>query len=200
MSKMEIIQLIIGIVLILAVVATRYGIIKRILITSKLEKEDIKYYDVLSIYKSLKNNKEPNPKLITKYAKDLEKRTLLFECLLKFDRLDLFPQEYNTLEKVSESYLANWLNLHNEYDSLPDEIAFYKSYEIENDMKVLIFKFKNYLPHLYAEKGCMYGYVAYKKLEDNSNINPNFIYSNFNDELLDKFSLEDIIKNDITRT
>ena len=57
---------------------------------------------------------------------------MIYEALEKFNRLDLFPPEIIKQEKIFESYFANWLNMHDEYDSLPDEIEYIDSYELEN--------------------------------------------------------------------
>lgn len=190
-TNMEIVQLIIGIIILLAAFIVKWKVLSRVFIPSGLKKEDLKFYDIKSVYKNLKNNKEPNAKLIIKHAKDIEKRTLLLECLSKFDRLDLFPKEYYTLEKLSASYLSNWLNLNDYYDSIPDKIEFCKDYDLENGIKIFLFKCKSYEAHL-LDKGWIYGYVGYKQKEISRK--PEFIYSDFGNDKIDNLNLENKIK------
>lgn len=196
-TNVEIFQLVLGTIIILALMIVKFRMLKRIFIGSGLPKEDLKYYEVKSIYKSLSNNKEPNPRLISKYAKNIEKRVLLLECLSKFNRLDLFPKEYNTLEQLSASYLSNWLNLNDVYDSFPDEIEFCESNDLEDGKRILTYKFKSYEPHILANRNWIFGYVIYGQTEIKVGKKPEFIHSDFSNDKLDSLNIVNKIKNGI---
>ena len=131
-SSMEIIQLVFGIFVLITIKFLIFRVVFDYFRRNRLNKEDLKYDRIRHVYRKLKKNIEPNKKLIRKYTSDLENRILIYEALEKFNRLDLFPPEIIKQEKIFESYFANWLNMHDEYDSLPDEIEYIDSYELEN--------------------------------------------------------------------
>ena len=149
-TPMESFQLILGLVILMIIFIVVSRIYKNIFFGNGLKKESAKFYGIKPIVKSLVKGKIPDIKLTEKYAEDYEKRALLLECLIKFDRLDLFPEQYCTQEKLSESYLANWLNFDDEYDSFPNQIELSKIYLLKNDLKVFEFKFKSYEPHIFC--------------------------------------------------
>ena len=196
-SSMEIIQLVFGIFVLITIKFLIFRVVFDYFRRNRLNKEDLKYDRIRHVYRKLKKNIEPNKKLIRKYTSDLENRILIYEALEKFNRLDLFPPEIIKQEKIFESYFANWLNMHDEYDSLPDEIEYIDSYELENSWKIFIYKFKNYEPHLFANKGWMYGYIA-DKTTDSIVKNPEFIESDFSSILLNIIDLKAKINNATT--
>lgn len=110
-----------------------------------------------------------------------------------FKKTNLFPKELITIEKLSESYLANWLNMNDDFDSFPDEIIYEKTIEVKDKMTILVFNFKAKEPHPFAEKGWLKGYVGYKRTEINSFINPDFVLSEFRNEILLDSDLEKIL-------
>jgi len=192
-SNMEIIQLIIGIILIISVKFVFFRFFYNRIRVSKLSKEELKFDKVRRIYNKLKNNKTPEKDIIFKYANDIEKRVLVFETLKKFEKEELFPSKLMTREKASESYLANWLNMHQEYDDLPNEIECCETNKFWDNINMIIFKFKSYEPHLYAGKGWMYGYVGYNIIDTEIYSIPKFIVSNFSDILLTEKDLKHIL-------
>ena len=182
-TPMESFQLILGFVILILIFIVVFRIYKNLFFGDGLKKEDAKFYSIKPVVKCLIKRKEPNAKLIEKYAEDFEKRALLFECLTKFNRQDLFPEQYRAQEKLSESYLANWLNVDDEYDSFPNEIKFSNIYILKDNLKVLEFKFKSYEPHIFANKDWIYGYVVYED-EHTLEQKPKFICSDFNNKPL----------------
>ena len=191
-SPMEIIQFIIGIVLIVSV----YFIIIRTVYNrkrvSKLTGDDLKFDKIRPIYKQIKKGHDPKSDAIKKYAENLESRTLTYLALKKFNKTNLFPESLLTIEKSSESYLANWLDMTDDFDSFPNEIKYENTLELQNGVTFLIFKFKVYEPHLYANKGWMIGYIGYKTTNIDAYTKPDFILSELENELISKNELEKI--------
>ena len=167
-NNMEIIQLIIGIIIVVSVKYTIIKIIYNNIRISKLSGDDLKFDEIKSVYNDLKKEIIPKEKEINKLAKNVEKRTLVYEALYQFNKIELFPKEYSTTEKLSESYLANWLNMNEEFDSFPDKIEYKGKVELENGKSIEFFKFGTYEPHMFAERGLMNGYIGYKELKYNT--------------------------------
>ena len=188
-STMEIVQLIIGIILMLSAGFVIYRTIYRLIRRSVLTKEELRFDKIRSVYKKLKENTPLEEKLISKFANNIETRTLLFEILEKYDKVDLFPKSLSTLEKISESHLSIWLNMNDDYDSLPDQIEFFAEREIEKNLKVLVFKFRNFEPHLLAKNDWMFGYVGFNINDIKVSQKPKFILSNFSNKELDELEL-----------
>lgn len=184
-SNMEMFQLIFGIILLVSVKFLLIRFIYERIRLSKLSKEDLKFDKIRSIYKDLKNEKPLTKKRIAKNANSLEKRTLVFEALDKFNKTELFPKELFTREKAAESYLANWLYDNEEYDNSPDYIELHENRKNE----LIIFKFKSDEPHIFANKGWLYGYVKYNTSTNEAYKEPNFIISYFQNSVL---TLEDL--------
>jgi hypothetical protein len=117
---------------------------------------------------------------------------LVYDALKKFNKTDVFPKTLLTIEKSSESYLANWLDMNDDFDSFPNEIEYKNIIELQNGVAFLIFKFKIYEPHHYANKDWMIGYVGYHTTNVTAYMKPNFILSKFENELISKDQLEEI--------
>jgi hypothetical protein len=184
-SNIDIILFIIGIVVIGVVMFFAYKTIYERLRISNLTGDDLKFYNVRRIYKKLKRGETPKATLIKKKAFDLEKRTLIYDVLNTFNKTELFPYELQTLEKSSESYLANWLDNNEYFESFPDEIIYEKMIKLDNGSSVLIFKFKNY-----SHKEWLIGYVCYGSHKIYPYMKPDFISSEFNKKILSKNELE----------
>jgi hypothetical protein len=189
---MEIVHLIIGIIVIVTVKFVIIGIIYNRIRVSNLSGDDLKFDEIRPIYKSLKKGDTPKVDTIKKHAESLENRTLVYDALKKFNKTDLFPAELLTIEKSSESYLANWLDMDVDFDSLPSEINYMDKIELQNGLTILVFSYKVYEPHLYANKGLMIGYVGYKESNIDLYMTPDFILSEFKNEVLSENQLEKI--------
>jgi len=191
LSTMEILLIVIGVFLIFA---GKYFIIKFIFNKnriSNLSEEELYFDDIRDIYKALLTNKNINTSKIIKYTNDITKRTLIFEILLKYNMLDEFPKQFLTIEKASESYLSNWLYFNDKFDCHPDKLIIYKEIILNNNTKILVYKFKVFLPHILYDKGWMYAYVGYKNINEYTLYNkPTFIKSNF-----DSFEIDENILN-----
>ena len=76
-------------------------------------------------------------------------RHALFGILQGFNRLDLFPLEYCTLEKSAESFVVSWLEFPTELNAPPDEIEFFTSatlQEGEKSFEYFVFIYKKAPP------------------------------------------------------
>ena len=56
-----------------------------------------------------------------------------YQLLSDYNKINLFPEEYNTLVKGAESNLANWLEFPTELDACPDEIEHIKRVTFDFD-------------------------------------------------------------------
>ncbi len=100
---------------------------------------------------------------IIQYAKNLSTREILFDLLIEYDRAELFPKEFYTIEKGAEAHLAYWLDFPTELDSCPDELKLVKKVIIEREnqnMCYYVFKFRVFEPHWAAKDGWMLGVVG----------------------------------------
>jgi hypothetical protein len=159
---------------------------------SELYGEDLRFDDIRAVHDKLKKGETPNPKDVNKFAKSLEHRILLYEALNQYDKLNLFPSEFLSIEHLGESYLANWLNFHDEFDAMPNEISYHDTVRLENQGFVLIYKFKVYEPHLMASKGFMMGYVAYLQAISLDDVEtPDAIFTHFDHLILSKEQLHE---------
>lgn len=192
-SNMETVQLVIGIIVI---VATKFIIIKTIynkIRISNLTEDDLKFDEVRSIYKALKKRKNPKKEKVYRLTQNIEKRVLVYDLLYKFNKIDVYPTELLTIEKLSESYLANWLNMNDDFDSFPNKIEYDHKIELENEKAIIAIEFEVYEPHMYAKRGVMVGYVGYDELKHGSSyIKPDFITSQFNNKALTQEQLSEL--------
>ena len=184
-SNMEIIQLVIGIIILISVNFLLFKFIYHRIRVSKLTNEELKFDTIRSIYKKLKKGELPNINRVKKNAYNIKKRVLIFDVLSMFNKTDLFPKELYSIEKAAESYLANWLNRKDDFDDFPDEILYESKIDLEKGDTILIFKFKNY-----PDSEWMVGYVGYAPSTDNPYSVPDFILSNLNTKVLSKEELE----------
>ncbi|MFB6341930.1 hypothetical protein ACE1ET_09410 [Saccharicrinis sp. FJH62] len=182
--NMEIVLLILGIILFLTVGYVKYKFIYDKIRISKLTGDDLKFDAIRPIYKKLKRGELPEVKQIMRKAKDLEYRILTYDVLNTFDKKDVFPDELLSIEKSSEGYLANWLNMQYEFGDIPDEIVYEKTIRLNNATTVLVFKFRKY------SYKWMIAYVGYKSSKLYPYLKPDFIGSDFISEMVSNQELD----------
>ena len=190
-STVGIIGVVFGIIFLISIKFVVISIIYNRFRRSKLSKEDLKYDKIRGIYSDLKKNKIPNQKKVVKFANAIETRVLVFEVLDKFDKTELFPKELLTFEKSSESYLLNWLYQDDNYETFPDHICCVEN--LSPKKQLIVFKFKSDEPHIYANRGWMYGYVVYSEANNKPYKIPDFVFSNFDDDILTLDELKQLI-------
>ncbi|MGN6420785.1 MAG: hypothetical protein ACTHMC_24960 [Pseudobacter sp.] len=113
----------------------------------------------------LENNEPVSPATVFPFAADIRTRQMTYALLAEFERLDLFPEEYNTLIKSAEGQLANWLEYPTELDACPDEMEYIKRVTLDFDgqhnfVHYEVFKYRVNEPHWAAEDGWMLGVVG----------------------------------------
>lgn len=183
-SNMELIQLVIGITVVICIKLLIFKFFYNRFRLAKLSPEELKFDKIRKFYSKLKKNKALNKNEILRHTKNLENRILVFQALKNHNKLNLFPNEFLKREKASESYLANWLNMNDEFDSIPDEIHFFETMDLDESISFLIFKFKSFKPHLFANRDWMYGYVGYNKLDIDPYAIPEIIFSEFDNKII----------------
>lgn len=107
---------------------------------------------------------------IDSFAKQVDTRADLYDLLEKFEKQYLFPKEYISFEKATESRLVIWLLFPTELDTLPAKIELLKKVAyVQHDttFNYYVYQFKTEEPHWAAKDGWMIGVVG-----------PYFNYSN----------------------
>ncbi len=148
--------------------------------------------DVRKVYRAFQKGKEPYEKHIHTYANQLDKRVLLYELLMKYNRLELFPEALTTRSSLAASSVAVWLEDQKEIEETPGELKFVTTQSLTNGSIVDVFQFQMYEPHLLAPKGWMYAYAGFVADKQPENYKPDFVYSDFSDDLLSISLLEEL--------
>ncbi|MDP5101347.1 MAG: hypothetical protein NWQ09_08470 [Nonlabens sp.] len=180
---MEIIKILIWIILILGAGLMIFRVTAYLFNKAALSNEERRYSSIVVVLLALKKKKKISEKTLEKFAKNIELRTLLWELLIKYNRIELFPAAFATKDKLGESYLANWLIEHESYDHLPNKVEFIQTVQIDPAIEIQVFKFKSFEPHEYAGKGWLIGYVGFDQ-NWRSETNPKFIFSSFEANVL----------------
>ncbi|SFU67196.1 hypothetical protein SAMN05216480_112107 [Pustulibacterium marinum] len=154
--------------------------------------EALYFDDVRKVYDALQKGKEPQEKYIHTYANQLGKRVLLYELLLKYNRLELFPEALQNRKDFAASYVALWLEDHMEVDEIPPRLEHATTKYLKDGTVLEVFQFEMYEPHILASKGVLYAYAGY--LSDNPKElgSPDFEYSNLSTEMLAIERLEEL--------
>lgn len=115
------------------------------------------------IYEKLRNKKELTKEEVLPFAINILTRETTFQLLNQYNRIELFPDEYNNIIKGAESSLANWLEFPTELDTCPDEIELDEKVTIDldgNNVFYYVFNFKTYEPHWASKNDWMLGVVG----------------------------------------
>lgn len=109
---------------------------------------------------AVREGKPSAKEIVTKLAETPITRNHLFTRLTEMGKVDLFPSEYRTNEKVAESDLARWLMHKNELGTAPSEMVLVQKVPlIDHDRSgsIFLFRFRTNPPHWAAENGWMAG-------------------------------------------
>jgi uncharacterized protein YxeA len=108
-------------------------------------------------------------------------RQAVFQILSSYQRTDLFPPEYNTIEKGAESYMVTWLEFPTELGRAPDEIKLLAKISIEDDvLTYCVFKYRAEEPRWAAKMNWMMGVAGPYSSESLPYDVPKRIFSRFN--------------------
>ena len=115
------------------------------------------------IYKKLKAGDTLSQSEIYKFSKKIETRADFYILLTEFRKEALFPHEYYSFEKATESVLTNWLLYPTELDTIPSKIEPVKMVSfLEHDTNFIyyVLRFKTDAPHWASKNGWMLGVVG----------------------------------------
>ncbi len=120
---------------------------------------------VQSLYNKLESGQLPATSDIYEYAKNVLTRQTTFQLLQNRNLINLFPEEFYTMEKAAESNLANWLEFPTELGTCPDEIEYLEKVTIDLDDPNLrfhyyVYQFKMNHDHWSINNGWMLGVVG----------------------------------------
>ena len=107
-------------------------------------------------------------------------RQAVHQLLTTYGRKDMFPPEYETLEKGSESYLVTWLEFPTELGRAPDEIKFFATVSLGSDEVYNVFQYRSQQPRWAAKLGWMIGVVGPYSSSSSPYDVPKRIFSRFN--------------------
>lgn len=158
---MRIIFIIIGVFVSVIIIFALYRYIVVSIQNKKLNK--IRFERLGIIYEKLQNGIEITSEEVLPFASNVLMREGTFKLLSQYNKLDFFPQSYNTIEKGAESSLANWLEFPTELDTCPDEIELEEKVTIDfdgNNVYYYVFKFRINEPHWASENGWILGVVG----------------------------------------
>lgn len=158
---MRIVFIVIGVVVLAIIIFAIYRYIVVNIQNKKINK--VRLARIEPIFAKLRNQEELTEAEVLPFASNMLTRETTFQVLKQYNKLELFPQSYNTIEKGAESSLANWLEFPTELDACPDEIELEEKVTIDfdgNNVYYYVFKFRTNEPHWASKDGWMLGVVG----------------------------------------
>lgn len=158
---MRILFLVIGVVVLAIIIFAIYRYLVVNIQNKKINK--VRLARIEQIFEKLRNQQELNEEEVLPFATNVLTRESTFQLLKQYNKLELFPESYNSFEKGAESSLANWLEFPTELDACPDEIELEEKVTIDFDNKNVyyyVFKFRTNEPHWASKDGWMLGVVG----------------------------------------
>jgi len=160
---MENFQLIFGIIILGLVGFVIYKNVFNFYRISNLSKDKVKFEIIRPLYKKINKGETPDTNLLMKYSVNNKTREITYQLLKEYDSIDLFPEEFNSIEKGAETNLVNWLDFPGDLEKIPDEIEHIEKISIDsggNKLYYHTYKFKVYEPSYAAKCGWMIGIVG----------------------------------------
>ena len=105
-----------------------------------------KYKRVEPLHRKLAENTIIPENELSKIAGDPSLRCGLFRMLDAYDKTEIFPTAYLTVEKGAEGYLVNWLEFPTELGNAPDEIALIAKITLKEGPDYYAFKYRSHWP------------------------------------------------------
>jgi hypothetical protein len=175
---------VIGIVIGLLVTATvGWGVYRILKVRSQNRKfREKRFQRIAPLFQALESGRGINEDDVLPFTEGVATRQLTFELLTERQLMDLFPQEFYTIELAAESNLANWLEFPTELDALPDEIEHVERVTIDfdgNNVFYHVFKFRVNEPHWLAKDGWVLGVVGPYFDDSNPYDHPSATFSRF---------------------
>jgi hypothetical protein len=108
-------------------------------------------------------------------------RQAVFQVLTTYNRIDLFPPSYNTIEKGAESYLVTWQEFPTELGRAPDDIQFLTKILLEDGVSTYyVFKYASQRPRWAAKLNWMIGVAGPYDADSSAYDVPKRLFSRFN--------------------
>ncbi|WP_165748736.1 hypothetical protein [Cellulophaga sp. Z1A5H] len=123
----------------------------------------LRFERIQPLHEKLENGKEIKKEDVFDYAKDNKTRELTYQILSDYNKTELYPRAYFTIESGAESSLVNWLEFPTELDKAPDDIKHLEKVKIvfeDEDVFYHVFKYMTIEPHWAAKNGWMLGVVG----------------------------------------
>jgi len=139
-----------------------------------------KYKLVEPIHRKLAENTEITEVELLQIAEDPSLRCGLFRMLDAYDKNEIFPPNYLTVEKGAEGYLVNWLEFPTELGSAPDEIEVIAKITMEAGLDYYAFKYRSQWPPWAKQLGWMIGVSGPYHRKSNPYDVPTRVFSRFN--------------------
>jgi len=109
-------------------------------------KRDDRILEVVNpVVEKLANGQDVSSNEVADLARLPQTRPFLYETLKHFEKIDLFPSQYNDLKSQGEAQLAYWMMHPNELQDPPEQIELIETCPREIDGKqvdFLVFRFK----------------------------------------------------------
>jgi hypothetical protein len=117
------------------------------------------------LYDRLENGEKLTQQDVYEFAKNIPTREMTYRLLHEHNMIEIFPQEFISIIKAAESYLANWLEFPTELDAFPDEMEHIKRVTFDFDgqnnfVYYEVFKYRVNEPHWAAKDGWILGVVG----------------------------------------
>lgn len=160
---MNIVLLVVALILGLIVVVAASLYIRARLRHRKLN--DKRFERIRPLFDKLKRGEGLESGDVFPFAASYVTRNETFLLLNRCGKSDLFPVEYYSLIRASESQLANWLEFPTELDAIPDEIEYMRRVSMDPEgvgewVHYEVFKYRVHEPHWAAEYGWILGVVG----------------------------------------
>lgn len=128
-----------------------------------LENHKLKFERIKPLNDKLEDGQNITKEEVLNFVEDAKTRELAYQVLSKHNKLDLFPNEYLTIELGAESNLVNWLEFPTELGKAPDAIQYIEKVTVDFDGHNIfyhVFKYKTFEPHWASKNGWMIGVVG----------------------------------------
>ena len=154
-------------IIILVLVALAGFVAYRIISVHKAGRETLqrRFKRIQPLYDKVESGETVAGEDVHDFAKNVLTREATFKLLKDSGLSHLFPEEFYSIEKAGETYLANWLEYPTELDACPDEIEHMKRVTIDFDgqknfVHYEVYKYRVNEPHWAAKDGWILGVVG----------------------------------------
>lgn len=152
-----------------------------------------KYNSINSLTQKLEARQQITDEEILKLVTQPGLRQAVHQVLSSYNRKELFPKLYDTVEKGAESFLVTWLEFPTELGRAPDEIKFLSKISVDHgDSMYYVFQYRSHQPRWAAKLGWMIGITGPYSSDSSPYDLPHRIFSRFN--TLGSISLEEEVK------